>query len=133
MGFGFYGRSFTMTDVHCATPGCTFAGAGSKGLCSGEAGILTYAEIAAKKFTLNQLIEHYDPVSTVNYMQYSGNQWISYDNKASFKDKMNYLFSRCLSGLMIWAVDQDTQDNEALAALLGDSAVENCLMPKKGT
>jgi GH18 family chitinase len=43
MGFGFYGRSFTMTDPNCYEPGCTFSGAGIAGDCSGTPGILTYA------------------------------------------------------------------------------------------
>jgi chitinase len=43
MGFGFYGRSFTMTDPHCTDPGCTFSGAGAKGPCTDTEGILTYS------------------------------------------------------------------------------------------
>lgn len=61
-------------------------------------------------------------------MVYSGNQWISFDDIQSFGDKKKFLSSRCLGGLMIWAVDQDTQDNRALAALLGDDAVGNGLI-----
>lgn len=51
---------------------------------------------------------------------YDGNQWISYDDEQSFSDKERFLSGRCLSGLMIWAIDQDTQNHDALAGLLGD-------------
>jgi chitinase len=44
MGFGFYGRSFTMTDPSCSGPTCTFSSAGAAGDCSGTAGILIYAD-----------------------------------------------------------------------------------------
>jgi GH18 family chitinase len=43
MGFGFYGRSFTMSDPKCRDPGCTFSGAGAAGPCSNAEGILTYS------------------------------------------------------------------------------------------
>jgi GH18 family chitinase len=44
MGFGFYGRSFTMTNPSCSTPPtCTFTGPGFAGDCTGQAGILSYS------------------------------------------------------------------------------------------
>lgn len=43
MGFGFYGRSFTMADPNCADPGCKFSGAGAAGPCTATEGILTYS------------------------------------------------------------------------------------------
>jgi GH18 family chitinase len=43
MGFGFYGRSFTMTDPSCYGPTCTFSAAGVAVPCSQTAGILIYA------------------------------------------------------------------------------------------
>jgi hypothetical protein len=128
MGMGFYGRSFTMSDPTCSDPGCAFDGAGAEGLCSEEAGILTYAELVAKNYTLDRLRHHYDPETTVKYMQYSGNQWISYDDAESFAGKRKFLNSLCLSGLMIWAIDQDTQDLHALSGLLGEDAVADGLM-----
>ena len=43
MGYGFYGRGFTMTDVSCSTPpSCTFDGPGFAGDCTNEPGILSY-------------------------------------------------------------------------------------------
>jgi len=44
MGYGFYGRGFTMTDTQCFTPpSCTFTGPSFPGDCTNEAGILSYS------------------------------------------------------------------------------------------
>jgi GH18 family chitinase len=128
MGFGFYGRSFTMADPDCSEPSCAFIGAGRPGACTDTEGILTYSEVHSRNYTLNSLEFHYDPVSTVKYEIYDGNQWISYDDAQSFNDKKKFLTERCLGGLMIWAIDQDTVQYDALAGLLGDDAVQGGLI-----
>ncbi|KAJ6151670.1 hypothetical protein N7470_006798 [Penicillium chermesinum] len=101
MGFGFYGRSFTMLDSTCHDPneGCQFSTADT----------------------------YYDEKSTTKYMTYSADQWISYDDEESFTAKKKFLTSQCLSGLMIWAIDQDTQDYDAINALFGDAAMDGAL------
>jgi hypothetical protein len=71
---------------------------------------------------------YYDYTSTVKWTVYSGTQWISYDDQQSFSDKLAYLSSKCISGLMIWAVDQDTNDYQALAGLLGEEAMAGSLL-----
>lgn len=43
LGFGFYGRSFSLEDSKCWKPGCAFKDPGEKGRCTGEAGILSYS------------------------------------------------------------------------------------------
>jgi chitinase len=45
MGIGFYGRSFTLSNSGCTTPGCGFKGASNDGPCSAAGGILAYYEI----------------------------------------------------------------------------------------
>ncbi|KAF7536258.1 hypothetical protein G7054_g4665 [Neopestalotiopsis clavispora] len=127
MGMGFYGRSFTMSDATCHTADCTFSAAGVAGECSNTAGILYYAEIASSNQSLN-VATYYDPVTTVKYNVYNGNQWVSYDDAQSWGDKMDYLTSRCLGGIMIWAIDQDTGQYDALAALLGEDALATALL-----
>ncbi|KAJ5224936.1 hypothetical protein N7468_006161 [Penicillium chermesinum] len=128
MGFGFYGRSFTMLDSTCHDPneGCQFSTAGLPGDCSDTAGILTYAEIRSRNNSLNT-DTYYDEKSTTKYMTYSADQWISYDDEESFTAKKKFLTSQCLSGLMIWAIDQDTQDYDAINALFGDAAMDGAL------
>lgn len=44
MGFGFYGRGFTMSDPNCSKPpDCQFSSASFPGDCTNEPGILSYS------------------------------------------------------------------------------------------
>jgi GH18 family chitinase len=61
-------------------------------------------------------------VSTVKFNIFNGNQWVSYDDEESFSAKKEYLSSRCLSGAMIWAIDEDDSNYDALSGLLGAEA-----------
>ncbi|KAJ3495219.1 hypothetical protein NLG97_g3552 [Lecanicillium saksenae] len=127
MGYGFYGRSFTVTDTGCTTPdGCTFDGAGFAGDCTNEPGILSYAEVVSKRSELGS-DTHYDEASSVKYMVYGANQWISYDDEESFTAKKKFMSKLCLKGLMIWAVDLDTSDYQAMTALMGDELMAGAL------
>lgn len=121
MGFGFYGRSFTMTTPDCDRPNgqCQFSGGGMPGSCSDTEGVLTYYEIASRNSSLD-VDTRYEPDSTVKYNVFGGSQWVSYDDAQSFNDKKKRLSERCLSGLMIWAIDQDTGDWKAMNELFGD-------------
>ena len=121
MGFAFYGRSFTMADPNCHEPNrvCKFSSGGDAGDCSDTIGILTYQEIVSRNNTLD-VRTYYDPNTTVKYNVYGGSQWISYDDAQSFHDKLKHLSERCLSGLMIWAIDQDTSQWDAMNGLFGD-------------
>lgn len=84
-------------------------------------------EIVASNQSLN-VATYYDPVTTVKFNVYNGNQWVSYDDAQSWGDKMEYLTSHCLGGLMIWAIDQDTGQYDALAGLLGEDALTTALL-----
>lgn len=46
LGMGFYGRSFTLSDLSCTGPGCPFTSAGAAGPCSNTAGILSYKGVS---------------------------------------------------------------------------------------
>lgn len=118
-GLAFYGRSFTMSDASCYKPGCTFSTSGLPGSCTNTGGILSYSEIVSRNSSLD-VSTYYDEASTVKYNVFEGSQWISYDDEQSFADKKRFISSHCLSGVMIWAIDQDTADHAALAGLLGD-------------
>ncbi|KAJ5946733.1 hypothetical protein N7454_003572, partial [Penicillium verhagenii] len=127
MGMGFYGRSFRMSDSACHTADCEFSAVGDAGPCSQSAGILYYSEIESSNSS-SDVQTYYDPVSTVKYNVYNGNQWISYDDAQSWQDKMRYLTGKCISGVMIWALDQDDGMHRALAGLLGEDALAGSLM-----
>ncbi|KAM3447483.1 hypothetical protein MY3296_008663 [Beauveria thailandica] len=120
MGYGFYGRGFHIKDPNCHTPpNCEFDGPSLPGSCTDTGGILSYAEIQSRKNELGTTVT-YDEASTVKYMIYGSNQWISFDDAESFKDKKKYQSSRCLKGLMIWSVDLDNANFDAMAGLFGD-------------
>lgn len=40
---------------------------------------------------------------------WDSNQWVSYDDSDTFKQKRDFANSRCLGGLMVWAMDQVDQ------------------------
>jgi GH18 family chitinase len=56
-------------------------------------------------------------------MVYGSNEWISYDDAQSSKNKLAYQSSRCLKGLMIWSLDLDSNDFQAMNALFGEDAM----------
>ena len=63
----------------------------------------------------------WDKEAAVMYMTYGSDSWISYDNNVTFQQKVDFANSHCLGGVMIWAVDLDTYDWQALSGLLGES------------
>jgi chitinase len=121
MGMAFYGRSFTLADPNCYQPNgvCEFSSGGRPGTCSSTSGILYYSEISSRNNSLD-VHTYYNSTSTVKYNVYEGDQWVSYDDEESWHDKMGFLSFRCLSGLMIWSLDEDTGEADALNALMGD-------------
>ncbi|KAI6080959.1 hypothetical protein F4821DRAFT_265394 [Hypoxylon rubiginosum] len=127
MGYGFYGRGFTMSDPQCSKPpSCMFDGPSFAGDCTGEPGILSYSEVIGMSKELGAKIS-YDEASSVKWMVYGANQWISWDDAESFEAKKKYMFSRCLKGLMIWELGLDTGDYQALTGLFGEDAVSDAL------
>jgi chitinase len=65
----------------------------------------------------------YDEESASKYLVASLSQWVSYEDAESFADKSNFLMSRCLRGFAVWSLDLDTQDYQALTALVGEDAM----------
>lgn len=123
-GMGFYGRSFTLSSPNCYQPNgvCTFETGGRPGTCSDQSGILTYQEIQARNSTLD-VHTFYNSTSTVKFNVFDGDQWVSYDDAQSWADKKRFLSKRCLSGLMIWALDQDDEGLDAYAGVMGDTSL----------
>lgn len=70
----------------------------------------------------------YDKESASKWMVYSLSQWISYDDAESFADKTSFLMRRCLRGFALWSLDLDTQDHQALTALVGEEAMTHALV-----
>ncbi|RYN58904.1 hypothetical protein AA0114_g1804 [Alternaria tenuissima] len=119
LGIGFYGRSYTLEDANCNKPGCKHSAPGVAGQCTGESGILSFAEIESyiKRFNLEKI---YDKEAGVKYLAWgSNNQWVSYDDEETLQDKVDFAKEQGLLGLFVWSIDLDDTDHTALKALLG--------------
>ncbi|KAI9854059.1 MAG: hypothetical protein M1813_001571 [Trichoglossum hirsutum] len=100
LGLGWYGRSFTLSDPSCNQPWCLFSAGGTAGACSGEAGILSNAEILRQINALS-LTPQVDTTAAVAWITWD-NQWVSYDNDETVQLKLAFANSRCLGGTMVW-------------------------------
>ena len=74
-------------------------------------------EVLSKQGELSAKVS-YDEASSVKWMVYGSNQWISFDDAESFEKKKKYMFSRCLRGLMIWELGLDTANNDGPRSLI---------------
>ncbi|KAF7884611.1 uncharacterized protein EAF02_004947 [Botrytis sinoallii] len=125
LGLGFYGRSFQLSDTSCGSPGCAFSGAAEAGTCTKSAGTLAYFEIM--DIIDKQTPEvTWDKTDAVKYFQYGAtkNQWVSYDDSDTFAQKVEWANSVGLGGVMIWSVDQDDADFDALKGLIGEDILK---------
>ncbi|KAL6230148.1 glycoside hydrolase superfamily [Aspergillus navahoensis] len=108
MGFGFYGRLFTLADKSRTKPGCPFKGASDPGPCSKTGGILGYYKIMEiLKLSLKRSILSpvHDKSDAVNYLTFDDDQWISYDDKTTFTQNIDWAASVGLGGALVWASD----------------------------
>lgn len=69
----------------------------------------------------------YDEESTVKYMVFGSNQWISYDDEESFAAKKKFQSSLCLKGMMLWSLDLDDPSFGAMHALFGGENMADAL------
>jgi chitinase len=108
-----YGRSFTLKDGSCNTPNgvCQFSGGANAGPCSAASGILDLQEIE-DIISNNNLKPVHDEEAGVKWITWDNNQWVSYDDTDTFKQKRDFANSRCLGGLMVWAMDQRDQSKD---------------------
>ncbi|RMZ37363.1 hypothetical protein CA14_011666 [Aspergillus flavus] len=123
MGFGFYGRTFTLENSGYTAPDCPFTTGDTSGPCTHTSGYLAYYEIQDLLDKNPQITPVHDKVAAFLHFTYDKDQWISYDDKTTFKQKLDWARSVGLGGSLIWASDQDTYDFAAHAALLGKANV----------
>ncbi|KAI7026582.1 glycoside hydrolase family 18 protein, partial [Hortaea werneckii] len=117
LGFGFYGRSFTLADSSCSKPGCPFSGASNPGPCTATGGYLGFYEI--REVLKSGAKPIHDEDAAVNYLVFDSDQWISYDDDVTFKQKVDWANKVGLGGSLIWASDLDDDKYSAHSALLG--------------
>ncbi|KAL8862688.1 MAG: hypothetical protein Q9178_001186 [Gyalolechia marmorata] len=117
LGLGYYGRSFTLSDSSCSTPGCSFSGGAAAGECTGNVGTLSLPEInriIAKGATVTL-----DKAAAVKQAVFDTNQWVSYDDSETFKMKVDYANGLCLGGTMVWAASLDDKKGSSASSLAG--------------
>ncbi|KAL2814057.1 glycoside hydrolase superfamily [Aspergillus cavernicola] len=88
LGLGFYGCFFTLADSSCDMPGYIFD-------------ISAYGRIISE---YNPTVV-YSETARVNWMTWNKNEWVSFDNSKTLKQKADFANSRCLGGLFSWALD----------------------------
>ncbi|KAJ5779984.1 glycoside hydrolase, partial [Penicillium paradoxum] len=118
LGLGWYGRSFTLKDSSCNTPGCIFSEGGAAGECTKSAGTLSNAEIQ-RVIATNDLTPTLDREAAVKWITWDSDQWVSYDDGETMQMKISAANNLCLGGTMIWAVDHDSQDSKSSNDLMG--------------
>jgi len=119
IGFGFYGRSFQLEDPSCSTPGCPFKGGAKAGPCSKTSGVLMYYEIQQIRNQVSNARLVHDKDAGVKYLVWDSDQWVSYDDADTFKDKVAWADEIGIGGSLIWAVDTDDDKYSAMSGLMG--------------
>ncbi|KAI1080829.1 glycoside hydrolase [Whalleya microplaca] len=121
LGQGWYGRSFTLKDPSCNVPNglCQFSGGANAGPCSNAEGILDLQEIK-DIISQNNPQPSWDKNAGVKWITWDSNQWVSYDDDDTFRQKRDFANDRCLGGTMVWAMDQvDQKADNGLAPAPG--------------
>ncbi|ETS76426.1 hypothetical protein PFICI_11813 [Pestalotiopsis fici W106-1] len=131
LGLGFYGRSYTLEDPSCTLPGCAFSSGGRAGACTGESGILSYNEIS-QIADYKKVKPVRDDKAAAMYFAFDQDQWVSYDNAATIKEKVDFADKQGLLGLFIWALDLDNDNYDALAAVLDTRGGLGTFGPQNG-
>lgn len=117
LGMAFYSRTFTAASKSCLSPGCTYLSGGDAGECSKTVGVLLNSEInstLAKRHVSPKLNKE----AGVQIATWD-DQWVAYDDPETFKIKVDFARRLCISGVMVWAVSQDTKDGYYTQALAG--------------
>ncbi|KAL6786532.1 putative class V chitinase [Trichoderma sp. SZMC 28012] len=120
MGLAFYGRGFTAADPKCLTPGCRYASGSESRMCSHEVGIVFNSEISDIMQSQNVAPVLYKDAA-VKVLTYNTDQWVAFDDEETLGLKLNFAKSKCLGGVMVWAVSHDTE-NATYSTALGKLA-----------
>ncbi|PMB70235.1 Killer toxin subunits alpha/beta [Beauveria bassiana] len=88
LGFGFYGRAFTLQDSSCTKPDCPFKEGARPGVCTDTSGYLAYYEVQDILQKNPDIKVIHDKEAAVKYMAWDKDQWISFDDADTFKQKV---------------------------------------------
>ncbi|KAJ8008091.1 hypothetical protein DPEC_G00101160 [Dallia pectoralis] len=102
MSFATYGRTFQLSSGSTGV-GAPSSGAGAAGPFTEVAGFLSYSEMCSflQGATVQWIQDQQVPYA------FKGDQWLGYDNIASYNKKINYLHANSLAGAMVWSLDLD--------------------------
>lgn len=99
LGLAFYGRSYTVESTKfCPSTGCIATGLTASGFCDDSPGYLSYDQVLS-------LIEDdaasptHDDDAAIKWIAYEDNkQWIYYDDKETFAQKVDFANKHCIGG-----------------------------------
>ncbi|KAJ5894806.1 hypothetical protein N7495_006497 [Penicillium taxi] len=111
-------------DPSAIKPGCAFSGSGAKEKCTDTAGILSYLDIQEIIDDAGGTAYLYEKAA-VKYMIYINDNWISFDDSGTFKQKIDYANKMGLSGLMVWAIDLNDNYLGVLRSISDSQYIEN--------
>uniref|UniRef100_A0AAY4C7R6 Acidic mammalian chitinase n=1 Tax=Denticeps clupeoides TaxID=299321 RepID=A0AAY4C7R6_9TELE len=102
MGFATYGRTFRLSSEENGV-GAPSSGPASAGTYTREAGFWSYYEICGflKGTTVQWIDDQKVPYAT------KGNEWVGFDTKESYENKVKYLKNNKFGGAFVWALDLD--------------------------
>ncbi|KAF9464554.1 glycoside hydrolase [Collybia nuda] len=106
LGLAWYGRTFKLEDKTCAGYNCDMSGGGTKGVCTGESGVLANFEIDDIIMEADARPVYHEDSETRWFIDYKGDL-ITFDDEGTWKAKTDYAKKRCFGGTMIWAIDQE--------------------------
>ncbi|KZC06560.1 putative chitinase 3, partial [Dufourea novaeangliae] len=104
IGMPFYGISFTLRDANKHGTHSPVSGKGTVNFADGD-GNINYNSLCTHIHKDGWTIVR-DQKQRVPYC-YKGNQWISYDDVESIREKAEYVKNHNLGGAMVWSMDTD--------------------------
>ncbi|XP_049548008.1 uncharacterized protein LOC125959239 [Anopheles darlingi] len=104
LGVPAFGKTFRLSNELSHGVQAPSAGPGVEGPYTKDAGILAYYEVLEN--LQNGWIKVKDDTQMVPYA-YSGDQWMSYEDKESISNKCKYVSEHNLGGIVMWSIDTD--------------------------
>lgn len=100
-------------------------GGAKKGACTATSGYLAHYEIQdiLNKNKKRDLTVVHDKEAAVKYLHWDNDQWISFDDADTFKQKKEWANSVGFAGSLIWASDLDDYDNTAHKSFTGNNKI----------
>lgn len=106
MGIPTYGQSFTLSSADNNGLNAPSVGAGTPANTTNAPGTLSFYEICERTKKNGWSVER-DPENNMGPHAFKDQQWVSYDDTDSVREKAQYIRDNKLGGGMIWTLDFD--------------------------